>query len=181
MVHTYKLTCTIVISSYTKWILNFYGGSLVKTVLPQQVAQVRFQGREYFFGSVQLLSLVGLFATPWTAAHQVSLYITSSQRLPKHMSIESVISSNPLILYHLLLLLPSIFSSSRVFPTSQLFTSGRQDIGTLASTSSLPMNTQDWSPLEWTGWISFQYKGLSRAFFNTTVQKHQFFSTQLSF
>jgi len=63
---------------------------------------------------------------------------------------------------------------------SQLFTGGGQSIGVSASTSVLPMNTQDWSPLGWTGWISLQSKGLSRVFFNTTVQKHQVFSTQLS-
>jgi len=63
---------------------------------------------------------------------------------------------------------------------SQLFTGGGQSIGVSASASVLPMNTQDWSPLGWTGWISLQSKGLSRVFFNTTVQKHQVFSTQLS-
>ena len=62
----------------------------------------------------------------------------------------------------------------------QLFTWGGQSIGVSVSASVLPMNTQDWSPLEWTGWISLQSKGLSRVFFNTTVQKHQFFCTQLS-
>ena len=63
---------------------------------------------------------------------------------------------------------------------SQFFASGGQSIGVSASTSILPMKTQDWSPLWWTGWISLQSKGLSRVFSNTTVQKHQFFSTQLS-
>ena len=66
------------------------------------------------------------------------------------------------------------------FPMSQLFTWGGQSIGVSASASVLPMNTQDWSPLGWTGWISLQSKGLSRVFSNTTVQKHQFFGTQLS-
>ena len=66
------------------------------------------------------------------------------------------------------------------FPGSQLFTSGGQGIGASASTSVLPMNTQDWSPLGWTVWISLQSKGLSRVFSNTTVQKHQFFSAQFS-
>ena len=70
--------------------------------------------------------------------------------------------------------------ASGSFQMSQLFASGSQSIGVSASTSVLPMNTQDWSPLEWTGWISLQSKGLSRVFSNTTVQKHQFFSTQLS-
>ena len=66
------------------------------------------------------------------------------------------------------------------FPVSQLFTWGGQSTGVSASASFLPMNTQDWSPLEWTGWISLQSKGLSRVFSNTTVQKHQFFGAQLS-
>ena len=72
------------------------------------------------------------------------------------------------------------FPSSASFQMSQFFTSGGQRIGVSASTSILPMNTQDWSPSEWTGWISLQSKGLSRVFSNTTVQKHQFFGTQLS-
>ena len=62
----------------------------------------------------------------------------------------------------------------------QLFTSGGQSIGISASASVLPMNIQDWFPLGWTGWISFQFKGLSRVFSNTIVQKHQFFGAQLS-
>ena len=66
------------------------------------------------------------------------------------------------------------------FPVSQLFTWGGQSTRVSASASVLPMNTQDWSPLGWTGWISSQSKGLSRVLSNTTVQKHQFFSTQLS-
>ena len=71
------------------------------------------------------------------------------------------------------------FPTSGSFQMSQLFASGGQNIGVSASTSLLPMNTQDWSPLGWTGQISLQSKGLSRVFSNTTVQKHQFFSTQL--
>ena len=72
------------------------------------------------------------------------------------------------------------FPASGSFPMSQFFTSGGQSIGVSAWTSVLPMNTQAWSPLGRTGWISLQSKGLSRVFSNTTVQKHQFFSTQLS-
>ena len=82
-------------------------------------------------------------ATPWTVACQASLSITNSQSLPKPMSIESVMPSNHLILCHPLLLLPSIFPSIRVFPVSQLFASGGQRVGVSASTSVLPMNTQD--------------------------------------
>jgi len=75
---------------------------------------------------------------------------------------------------------PQSFPVSKSFPVSQLFAWGGQSIGVSASTSVLPMNTQGWSPLGWTGWISLQSKGLSRVFSNTTVQKHQFFGAQLS-
>ena len=75
---------------------------------------------------------------------------------------------------------PQSLPASGSFPMSQLFAWGGQIIGVSVSTSVLPMNTQDWSPLGWTGWISLQSKGLSRVFSNTTVQKHQFFGTQLS-
>ena len=71
------------------------------------------------------------------------------------------------------------FPASGCFQKSQFFTSGGQSIGVSASTSILPMNTQKWSPLGWTGWISLQSKGLARVFFNTTVKKHQFFGAQL--
>ena len=130
--------------------------------------------------SVQSLSHVGLFATPWTAAHQAFLPITNSQSLLKLMSIESVMPSNHLILCRPLLLLPSIFPRSGSFQMSQFFVSGGQSIGVSASASVLPMNLQDWFPLGWTGWISLQSKRLSRVFSNTTVQKHQFFAAQLS-
>ena len=75
---------------------------------------------------------------------------------------------------------PQSLTASESFPMSQLFTWGGQNIGVSALASFLPKNTQDWFPLGWTGWTSLQSKGLSRVFFNTTVQKHQFFSTQLS-
>ena len=75
---------------------------------------------------------------------------------------------------------PQSLPASGSFPVSQLFAWGGQSIAVSASASGLPMNTQHWSPSECTGWISLQSKGLSRVFSNTTVQKHQFFSTQLS-
>ena len=75
---------------------------------------------------------------------------------------------------------PKSFPTLGSFQMSQLFASDGQNIGVSASASLLPMNTQDWSPLGWTGWTSLQSKGLSRVFSNTTVQKIQFFSTQLS-
>ena len=74
---------------------------------------------------------------------------------------------------------PQSFPVSGSFHMSQLFVWGSQSIGVSASSSVLPMNTQDWYPLGWTGWISLQSKGLSRVFSNTTVQKHQFFGTQV--
>ena len=75
---------------------------------------------------------------------------------------------------------PQSLPTSESFPMRQLFTWGGQSIGVSASASVLPMNTQDWSPLGWTGWISLQSKGLARVFSNTTVQKHQFLGAQLS-
>ena len=129
--------------------------------------------------SVQLLSHVQLFATSWTAGCQVSLSIINSWSLLKLMSIKSVMPSNYLILCCPLLCLQS-FPASGSFPMSQFFASGGQSIRVSASASVLQMNIQDLFPLGWTGWISLQPKGLSRVFSNTTVQKHQFFSTQLS-
>ena len=75
---------------------------------------------------------------------------------------------------------PQYLSGSGSFPMSQLFAWGGQSIGVSALALVLPMNTQDWSPLGWTGWISLQSKGLSRVFSNTTVQKYQFFGTRLA-
>ena len=132
--------------------------------------------------SVQWLSRVWLFATPWTSASQASRPINNSQRIPKPMCIELVIPSNHLILCHSLLLppCPQSFPASGSFQMSLLFTSGGQSIGVSASKSVLSMNTQDWFPLGLTDLISLLFKGLSGVFSNTTVQKHQFFSTQPS-
>jgi len=121
-----------------------------------------------------------ILCAPWTAARQASLSITNSQSPPKPMSIESVMSSNHLILCHPLPLLPSIFPSIRVFSNESALPIRWPKYWSFSLTSVLPMNTQDWSPLGWTGWISLQSKGLSRVFSNTTVQKYQFFCTQLS-
>ena len=131
------------------------------------------------FSSIQSLSRVWLFASPWTAARHASLSITNCQSLPKLMSIESVMPSN-----HSSSVVPfssclQSFPASGSFQMSQ-FTSGGQSTVVSASASVLPMNIQDWFPLGWTGWVSLQSKGLSRVFSNTTVQKHQFFSAQLS-
>ena len=132
------------------------------------------------FSPVQSLSYVRLFATPWITARQASLSITNSRSSLKLMSIELVMPSSHLILCHPLLLLPQSLPASESFPVSQLFAWGGQSTGVSALASFLPKNTEDWSPLEWTGWISLQSKGLSRVFPNTTLQKHQFFGAQLS-
>ena len=126
------------------------------------------------FGSVQLLSHVWCFASPWTAACQPSLSITNSQSLLKLMAIKlvmpSTISSSVLpFSLHL-----QSFPASGSFPVSQLFVSGGQSTGASASALFLPMNIQDWFPLGLTGWISLQSRGLSRVFSNDTVPKHQF-------
>ena len=124
------------------------------------------------FHSVQLLSHVQLFATPWIAALQASLSITNST--PRVSS-----NSCPLSRWCHPAISPSVvpFSSctqslpaSGSFPMNQLFAWGGQSIGVSASASVLPMNTQDWSPLGWTGWIFLQSKGLTRVFSSTTVQ-----------
>ena len=130
------------------------------------------------FSSVQSLSHVWFFLTPWIAAHQASLSITNSKTCSNshssnqwcHPTISSFVA--PFSFY-----LQS-FPASGSFQVSRFFTSGGQNIGVSASASVLPMNIR--FPLWWTGWISLQSKGLSRVFSNTTVQKHQFFGAQLS-
>jgi len=130
--------------------------------------------------SVQSLSHVQLFATPWSTACQASLSITNSWSLLKIMSITSVMPSNHLMLCHPLLLPPSIFPSIRVFPNESVlpirwlkYWSFSFSISPSNEYSGLISFRMDWL-------ISFQSKGLSRVFSNTRVQKHQFFGTQLS-
>ena len=137
-------------------------------------------GNRTAISSVQSLSRVWLFATPWTAARQASLSITNSWHPPKPMSIESVMPSNHLIFCRPLLLLPPIPPSIRVFSNESTLRMRWPKYWSFSFSLILPENAQDWTPLEWTGWISLQSKGLSRVFSNTTVQKHQFFGTQLS-
>ena len=129
--------------------------------------------------SVQSLSSVRLFATPWITACQASLSVTNSRSSLKHIHqvSDAIQPSHP----------PSSPSppapnpsQHQSFPMSQLFAWGGQNTGALALASFLAKNTQGWSPLEWTGWISLQSKGLSRVFSNSTVQKHQFFGAQPS-
>ena len=130
--------------------------------------------------SVQSLSHIWLFATPWITARQASLSITNSRShsdsCPSSRWHHPTISSSVVPFSSC----PQSLPTSESFPMSQLFSWGGQSTGVSALVSFLPKNTQDWSPLEWTGWISLQSKGLSRVFSNTTVQKHKFFSTQLS-
>ena len=126
------------------------------------------------FNSVQSLSCVWLFATPWAAARQASLSINNSQRLLKLMPIELMMPSNHVILSRLLLLLPSIFPRSGSFQMSQFFASGNQSIGASPSASVLLLNIRDWFPLQLTGLISLQSKGPSKVFSNTTIQSIHF-------
>ena len=132
--------------------------------------------------SIQSLSCVLLFVTPWRAAQQASLSFTNSQSLLKLTSIESVMRSKHPILCRPLLLLPSIFPSIRVFSNESALIRWPkwQSIGASALALVLPMNIQDWFPLGLTGLISWPSRGLSRVFSNTTVQNHQFFSAQFS-
>ena len=128
------------------------------------------------FSSVQSLSHVQHFATPWIAAHQASLSITNSKPMP----IESVMPSSHLILCRPLLLLPSIFPSIRVFSNESTLHMRWPKYWSFSFSISPSNEHQDWSPLGWTGWISLQSKGLSTVFSNTTLQKHQFFCAQPS-
>jgi len=133
------------------------------------------------FSWVQSLSCIQHFATQWTRTHQASLSIPTPRVYSNSCSLSwwchSSISSSVIPFSSRL----QSFPASGSFQMSQFFTSGGQSIGVSASTSVLPMNIhwniQDWFPLRWTGWISLQSKGLSRVFSNTTVQKHQFFSS----
>ena len=132
------------------------------------------------FSSIQSLSWVWLFATPWTTACRPPCPSPTSRvywnSCPLSQWCHPTISFSVIPFSSCL----QSFPVSGFFPVSQFFTSGGQSIGVSASASVLPMNTQNWSPSGWTGWISLQSKGLSRVFSNNTVQKHQFFSAQLS-
>ena len=135
---------------------------------------------KFDFSSVQLLSHIRLFETPWTAAHQASMSVTNSRSSLKLTSIMSVMPytiSSSVVPFSSCI---KSFPMSESFLVSQFFASGGQSIGVSASASVLPVNIQDRFSLGWTGWISLLSKGLWRVFSNTTVQKHQFFSPQLS-
>ena len=132
------------------------------------------------FSSVQLLSSVQLFPTPWTTVHQASLFITSSWSWLKLMCIELVMAFN--ISFSVVSFSSCLqsFPASESFPISQFFALGGQSIGVSVSASVFPMNIQDWLPLGWNDLYLLQSKGLSKVFSNTTVQKHPFFGAQLS-
>ena len=134
----------------------------------------------YAFVVVQSLKPRLTLCDPWTAAHQASLSFTISWSLLTLMSIESMMLSNQLILCWPLSSCLQSFPASESFLMSQLFTSGGQSTGASSSAWALPMNIQGLFPLGLTGLTSLQSKGLSRVFSNTTVQKHQFFTTQPS-
>ena len=129
--------------------------------------------------SVQSLSHVPLFATPWTAAR-----LPCTSPTPRAYSNSCQLSQwcHPTISSSLIPFSSHLqsFPASGSFPMGQFFASGGPSIGVSASAWVLPMNIRDWFPLGWTGWISLQSNGLSRFFSNTTVQNHQFYSTQIS-
>ena len=154
-----------------KWLISSWGRKILQdagTTLPSvQLC------------SVHLLSRVWLFVTPWIAAHQASLSITTARvhpnSCPSSWWCHSAISSSVVPISSC----PQSLPASESFPRSQLFSWGGQSTGVSALASFLPKKSQGWSS-EWTGWIPLQSKGLSRVFSNTTIQKHQFFGAQPS-
>ena len=143
-------------------------------------AKMQWNSKDETISSVQPLSRVWLFATPWTATRQASLSITNSWSLLKLMSIELVMPSNHLILCRSLLLLLSILLSIRVFSNESVFRIRWPKYWSYSFSSSPSNEYSGLISLGLTGMISLLSKVLSRVFSNTTVQKHQFFSTQLS-
>ena len=141
--------------------------------------EVDYKESSVQFGSVQSLSGVQFFEIPWIIALQASLSITNSRTSSKLVCIESVMPSSHLIVCHPLLLLPSIISSIRIFPKSQHFAWAGQSIGVSAWALVLPMNTQDWSPLGWTGWIPYSPRDLQES--SPTPQFKSINSLALSF
>ena len=138
--------------------------------------------RIFQFHSIQLLSRVRLCksmgcSTPGLPVHHQLLAFTQTR---VHWVGDAIQPSHPLSSPCTTSSCLQSFPASGSFQMSQFFASGGQSIGFSASASVLPMNIQDWFPLGWTGWISLQSTGLSRVFSNTSVQKHQFFGTQLS-
>ena len=141
-----------------------------------QICRSRIAGSQDRCQSVQSLSRVWLFVTPWTAAHQASSPSPTPGVHPNSCPLSRwchpTISSSVISFSSC----HQSFPASGSFPMNQLFASAGQSIG--PSASVFPMNIQGWFPLGWTGWISLQSKGLSRVFSSTTIQKHEFLSTQ---
>ena len=176
------------ISATTLAIISSYIMVLGNKKIAQPYSKVSYHpkfslGSRFSFHSVSLqlsCSVVSDSATSWTAARQACLSITNSgacsDSCPSSWWCHPTIPSSVIPFYSCL----QSFPASESFPISQFFASGGQSVGVSASVSVLPMNTQDWSPLGWTGWNSLQAKGLSRVFSNSVVQKPQFFGTQLS-
>ena len=173
--------------------MEFYGYIVISMTLASrlkkpvwEIMQHRTKGctQSHALAKVQcnsVLSHFWFFVTPWTAVCQASCpsptpRVYSNSCPSSHWSHPTISSSVIPFSSHL-----QSFPGSGSFPMSQFFPSGGQSIGASALASVLPVNIQDWFPLGWTCWISLQSKGLSRVFSSTTVQKHQFFCTQLSF
>ena len=172
--------------------------SQIKNLLTKEYNQISMVYQQYFNTALASLSLRIFFTFSWGSV-QFSCSVMSDSLQPHELQharppcpspIPRVHSNscpssrwcNPAISSSVVPFssCPQSLPALKSFQMSQLFTWGGQSIGVSASASFLPMNTQDWSPLGWTAWISLQSKGLSRVFSNTTVQKHQFFGTQLS-
>ena len=161
---------------------NMVMNSDIKSRYPCLVPDLKYMNVKNFncfvvFSSVQSLSRIRLCnpmgcSTPGLPVHH---QLPESTQTHVHWVADAIQPSHPLPSPS-----PPAINPSGSFQMSQFFISGCQSIGVSASISVLPMNTQDWSPLGWTGWISLQSKGLSKVFSNTTVQKHQFFDAQLS-
>ena len=147
---------------------------------PAPICATKININKHFqFSSVQSLSRVWLFVTPWIAACQDSLSHQLLEFTQTHVSCQwchSAITSSVVPFSSC----PQSLPASESFPMSQLLAWGGQSAGVSALASFLPKKSQGWPPSEWTGWMSLQSKGLSRVFSNTTVQKHQFFGTQPS-
>ena len=140
-------------------------------IIPQNIVDI---------GLIGIIFLVQFSCSVVSDSLRSSLSITNSQSTPKPMSLCWWCHQNISSSFFPISPFPQSFPPSGSFQMSQLYASGGQNIGVSASASVLPMNTQDRSPVGWTGRVSFQSKGLSRVSSNTTVQKHQFFGSQIS-
>ena len=183
--HCFVFCCSL-FAGICSWHINIIGASFQKQHNPP-IPLALLLARQVPWKSLSICHLPFLqfssvaqscpaLSGPWTAARQASLFITNSWSLLKLMSIKSVMPSSHLIPS------PPAFNLSQhegLFQWVSFLHQVAKMLGIWASASVLPMNTQDRSPLGWTGWVSLQSKGLSRGFSITTVQKHQFFSAQL--